>query len=348
MTSKTNIGLVAWAQSMLGQPYWYGTCCYKATSSLLASKTKQYPDHYKASRTARFKADIAKGATVADCIGLVKGFYWCRDDGKIVYGLDGRPDKGANGMFNVAKIKGTIDTLPEIPGLLLYSPGHAGVYIGGGWAIEARGFDYGVCRTEVKKRKWMHWYQCPYIEYLDNGTPLPPPEPRVLRYTEGAAMMHGDDVRWVQETLLLLGYQPGKVDGYYGPDTAQAVGSFQAGRLEVDHVVGSETRKALEEARKAAEAQGQDTKDEPNQGQTPQPAPAYGTRLLKYVKGRKMQTGEDVRAIQIRLSTLGHDPGKLDGIYGPKSEAAVTSFQTERGIKVDGIVGPETRTAIQP
>lgn len=160
-------------------------------------------------------------------------------------------------------------------------------------------------------------------------------------------MMHGDDVRWVQETLRLLGYQPGKVDGYYGPDTSRAVGVFQAGWLEVTYAVDSKTWEALEAAKQTAEAQGQDPKDEPDQGQTPQPAPAFGTRLLKYVKGRKMQTGEDVRAIQIRLSNLGHDPGKIDGIYGPKSEAAVTSFQTERGIKVDGIVGPDTRAAMQ-
>lgn len=344
MTSKTNLGLVAWAQAMLGQPYWFGTCCYAATSSLLASKAKQYPEHYKSSRTARYKADIAKGATVADCIGLVKGYYWARDDGKIVYGLDGRPDKGASGMFNAAKNKGSIATLPEIPGLLLYAPGHAGVYIGGGWAIEARGFDYGIVRTEVKKRKWTHWYQCPYIDYLDGGEPLPPPEKRELHYFEGKPMLYGDDVRWVQETLRMCGFKPGKVDGYYGPETSTAVGVFQAGWLEVTYVVDSKTWEALEAARKKAEAEGKVPEDKPDQGQTPESGSAYGTRLLKYVKGRRMQTGEDVRAVQVRLSNLGHDPGKLDGIFGPKTGAAVTSFQTAVGCqKIDGIVGPETR-----
>ena len=35
---------------------------------------------------------------------------------------------------------GTIDTLPEIPGLALYKDGHARYYIGNGYAVEWQGF----------------------------------------------------------------------------------------------------------------------------------------------------------------------------------------------------------------
>lgn len=348
-TSKTNLGLVAWAQTMLGQPYWYGTCCYKATSSLLASKTKQYPDHYKAARTARYNADIAKGATVADCVGLVKGFYWTNDAGKVVYGLDGRPDKGANGMFNAAKVKGTIATLPEIPGLLLYSPGHCGVYIGGGYAIEARGFNYGVVKTKVSSRSWTHWYQCPYIEYDGLGVDIPT-QPRPLVYKAGATLMAGDDVLEVQNALIACGYDPGAADKKYGPKTEAAVRLFQKDyHLEVDGVVGSKTWAALEAAREAAATQGE-AENQPAENAPPPGEDAPGTvapaRLLKYTKGRKMLSGVDVREVQSRLAALGFDPVKLDGIYGPLTAAAVMTFQEYRGIKVDGIVGPETRAAL--
>ena len=47
-------------------------------------------------------------------------------------------------MFTYAKSKGcawgTIDTLPEIPGVALRSDGHVGVYVGDGYAVEERGF----------------------------------------------------------------------------------------------------------------------------------------------------------------------------------------------------------------
>ena len=37
-----------------------------------------------------------------------------------------------------------------------------------------------------------------------------------------------------------------------------------------------------------------------------------------------------------------------DGIYGPQTEAAVRSFQSEHGLTVDGIVGPQTIAALRP
>lgn len=255
-TPKNNLGLVAWASDWLGQAYWYGTCCYDCTASLLERKAKQYPSAYPESRMSRYRADIATGKKCADCIGLIKGYLWTRDDGKMVYQLDGRPDKGANGMFNTATVKGTIDTLPEVPGMLLYHEGHAGVYIGGGWAIEAQGFSAGIIKTQVSKRNWTHWYACPYMDYIDeNGTPIEvlnvPSIPiiRNLYYNDGMRMLQGEDVADLQRRLLALCYDCGKVDGYFGTLTRAAVISFQHDHgLEPDGIVGTLTRAALDEA----------------------------------------------------------------------------------------------------
>ena len=43
---------------------------------------------------------------------------------------------------------GTMDTLPEIPGIALRFDGHVGVYIGGGYAVEERGFNYGCVKND--------------------------------------------------------------------------------------------------------------------------------------------------------------------------------------------------------
>ncbi len=360
MAVKTNSGLVEWVKSFLGQPYWYGTCCYPATESLLKSKSRQYPTHYTAARMSRYKSDISKKAIVADCVGLIKGYYWTREDGKQFYGLDGRPDKGANGMYAAAKVKGPMSTMPEVPGILFYKSGHVGVYIGGGYAIEAQGFSTGIVKTKVAGRGWAAWYLCPYIEYVEGDIPDATLFKRTLRYTYGVASMHGEDVRKVQSILTAGGFAPGELDGKYGPTTEAAVKGFQAkNRLEVDGVVGSKTWAALEAAEAATTPEKPEDKppqDDEDEGENPpegeettaETHPADdGSRLLKYKKGRTMLRGEDVTAVQARLERLGYSSGNIDGIYGPKTEAAVLAFQAARGIKVDGIVGPVTRYELQ-
>lgn len=51
--------------------------------------------------------------------------------------------------------------------------------------------------------------------------------------------------------------------------------------------------------------------------------------------------------IQSMLSTRGYDVGKLDGVMGPRTEAAIKQFQKDKGLKVDGKVGPKTRAAME-
>ena len=47
--------------------------------------------------------------------------------------------------------------------------------------------------------------------------------------------------------------------------------------------------------------------------------------------------------IQARLRNLGFDPGPIDGISGPRTQAAVRGFQSKFGLTVDGIAGPITQ-----
>ena len=55
---------------------------------------------------------------------------------------------------------------------------------------------------------------------------------------------------------------------------------------------------------------------------------------------------EDMDGVQKALTHLGYDPGKADGLDGPKTREAVKQFQTKASIKIDGIVGSETRQAL--
>jgi hypothetical protein len=57
--------------------------------------------------------------------------------------------------------------------------------------------------------------------------------------------------------------------------------------------------------------------------------------------------GAAVKELQTKLKELGFDPGDLDGIFGPSTQAALTTFQKDRGIFADGIAGPQTFNALK-
>jgi Putative peptidoglycan binding domain len=57
-------------------------------------------------------------------------------------------------------------------------------------------------------------------------------------------------------------------------------------------------------------------------------------------------TGQAVQALQKRLTRLGHDPGPVDGSFGPRTVAAVRSFQKANALVADGIVRADTWSAL--
>ncbi len=159
---KTNIGLVEYAEAQLGRPYWYGTFGNKANHDLLKRKTAQYPQHYQLARMEKYKAQL--GLRVHDCVGLIKGYLWSKNANSVPE-YNEEQDVSANSMLKKCKQRGRINTMPEIPGVLVFMPGHVGIYCGAGRVIEARGFNYGVVETDLKERNWEYWGKCPWIKY---------------------------------------------------------------------------------------------------------------------------------------------------------------------------------------
>jgi hypothetical protein len=165
-SSKNATDLVKYAINAYesGWGYVWGTFGNILDEALLASKMYQYPAEVGGKEsTIREKW---MGHRVTDCVGLIKSYSWFNPETLTLdYASNGMPDYGANQMYYSATKSGTIDTLPEIPGLALWCDGHIGVYIGGGQAIEARGTDYGVVKTNVADRSWTHWLQIAFISY---------------------------------------------------------------------------------------------------------------------------------------------------------------------------------------
>ncbi len=72
----------------------------------------------------------------------------------------------------------------------------------------------------------------------------------------------------------------------------------------------------------------------------PNPEPATTTEHSIVIS-----EGSEGRQVQLLQKALGGV--KVDGVFGPETEAAVRSFQSARGLAVDGVVGPQTSAALR-
>ena len=133
-----------------------------------------------------------------------------------------------------------------------------------------------------------------------------------------------NEIATIQAQLNKKGCSVGTVDGIAGPATYNAVISFQnKNGLTADGQVGTATWDILF--------------DTVSGGTT------Y-TRILKVTS--PLMQGDDVKAVQNKLNSLGYNCGTADGYYGNATRSAVISFQSAKGLTVDGEVGPATWNAL--
>jgi N-acetyl-anhydromuramyl-L-alanine amidase AmpD len=123
--------------------------------------------------------------------------------------------------------------------------GHIVISDGKGGTIEAHSSADGVIKSTLSNRRWDTGILIPWIVY-DQKSPAPvtPPSTKVYRVT--SPLMHGDKIKELQNALEKQGYDPGGLDGVYGPQTAAAVHAFQLAKgLVPDGEVGPATAGAL-------------------------------------------------------------------------------------------------------
>lgn len=149
----------------------------------------------------------------------------------------------------------------------------------------------------------------------------------------------GPEVETVQYYLAFLGYfypqlPPIAITGIFNDETRDAVFTFEKEYgLTIDGIVDANTFTAIERAYKEAVAQ------LPANYQSAIGEP-YPGRFL--VEGDR---GENVKVIQTYLNRIGRtDPDipviEVDGIFGPKTKAAVIAVQRQLGVEENGAIGP--------
>lgn len=219
--TKTAKGLVEYAKAQLGRPYWYGTFGQAASKALYNEKKEQYPKYYK----WEYGGEIAK---VHDCVGLVKGYLWCDTPEDLTPVYNAAQDISANQMYAACETAGAINTMPDVPGVLVFYNYHMGVYIGGGEVIEARGRKYGVVKTKLSERPWTSWGYCPFITY---EVPEQTEEVKTVSVDLPVLVkgVKSEVVRSMQWLLIRNGYdmEGYGADGSFGGATKRAVEKFQ-------------------------------------------------------------------------------------------------------------------------
>ena len=173
-STKNNLDLVQYAieAEKAEWGYVWGTYGLVLTEARFETQLEQYPDDI--GEHEEFIRENWIGRRTADCVGFIKGYGWLNPDThQIEYGTNGMADVSADEMHNAAEEKGSIDTIPEIPGLAVWMEGHIGIYIGNGETIEAMGTRSGVVRRQLSEGAWTDWLKIPYITYIEEEEPAP-------------------------------------------------------------------------------------------------------------------------------------------------------------------------------
>lgn len=173
---RNNINLVDYCKKALSKKWFYGwgAIGQKATTQLVDSLVEQYPGMNTRWKQYMLKA-VYENNNLCDCYGLVKGFLSTADTGKVKH--IGKYDINTGRAYKKAIEKGPLETMPDLPGIILYMPGHVGVYIGDNEFIECAGGGVGMAKGKIENKKitkgskFTEWFKDVNINYIKEEPP---------------------------------------------------------------------------------------------------------------------------------------------------------------------------------
>jgi peptidoglycan hydrolase-like protein with peptidoglycan-binding domain len=119
--------------------------------------------------------------------------------------------------------------------------------------------------------------------------------------------LDAEEIRKVQSLLKTVGFDPGRIDGAFGPKTKIALLRLRSSCSGLNDLLQGVDLEKL--APSIEESSGAHRKD----------------------AARTMPSKEETRVIQVRLKDAGFDPGTVDGISGPNTRGAVARFRSGCG-----------------
>ncbi len=264
------------------------------------------------------------GVRGTDCSGLIKSYLWWT-------GESSNPNPGlvsvagsSEGMLNSAKSKGTINysdssSLPRVHGLILYQPGHVGVYVGNNMAVDNRTTGVNMKYEKVFGRsspKWKKWFKLPQITYPTTGFA-----------TFNGNQYYYENGQYVINTTKI-------VDGtsYTFGSSGTITSSTSAGEINAAKV---EAAVAPAAAKKEATAKPAGTA----KPAAPKTEPAYTALSVD-------TTSKDVKQLQKKLKDLGYYYEGVNEYYDYCVADAVSAYQNAAGLKVTGSADSKTLASL--
>lgn len=276
----------------------------------------------------------------------------------LIYSYCGGARSGSE-QLSSAKSSGSVSSgIPRVHGLGLYQPGHVGVYVGNGMAVDARDEESGICYQSVATKSWTKWFKIAAVTYpttgwikfndkyyyYENGQYIVNTsrtiDGKTFKFSSSGESdktpdnieakaedtvlslgSKGDEVEKLQKRLADLGYYKDEVTGYFGEATETAYKAFQKNAgLKVNGTADEDGLGVLY-SDKAPKA------DQKKSGE-------YSAKIG--------DENDKVTAIQEQLVKLKYFDDECTGYYGERTAAAVKKFQKENELKATGKVDEAT------
>lgn len=205
-------------------------------------------------------------------------------------------------QLNSATQSGNVSSgIPRVHGLGLYQPGHVGVYVGGGMAVDARNEYYGVCYEATANKSWTKWFKLAAVTYVTNG--------------------------WEKFNGKYYYYE----NGQYVVNTSRRIGGVTY-NFNSSGISDKTPENMSAVANKGSTNNSSDKSKSVKTGKK-------GTSSQTSTALRLGSSGERVTKLQNRLTELGFYHNAVTGYFGENTQAAYKEFQKAAGVTVDGIAG---------
>lgn len=246
--------------------------------------------------------------------------------------------------------------IPNIHGLGLHQPGHIGVYLGSGMAVDARDENSGVVYHNVYNKSWVEWFKVAGVSYPSNGWVLFDGDS--YYYENGEYLVNtsrtldgvtysfdGNGVSNIappSSAYEATDYSVSSNDSYQSVEQSsepEPEPSFEPEPEPESSVAEESSEEPVEEQPSETEESSEESSEEES---SEAEAPKEEVKTIAEYGDEDDNKNKYVSKIQNRLYALGYLTDKSSGYFGEDTLNAVMLFQNKNGLDVTGIADSNT------